>query len=386
MNGVHVLRAARRSCFVPTALAVLVALAVLLVEKPARADDERPRAYFYKDLPYGSQSLFNPIYAIVNRGYDAYQLRSDKAFGQTRSSDVENVWENFSNPFPALAARTPDGKNGWGAFLTREVFPLSFGQHTARWVPNYTLHLLGGGQTFAAMREWFISREAPPILASFASAAALYAAAFVNESVENKGVRHGFNTDCIADLWVFDLGGIVLFSFEAVRRFTSEVVTISDWSLQPAITYPHGDLHNVGSYYSLKVPLPFQERVKLFAFGGYETLGGLSVKLDREYSLSAAGGVRISTFENAGGTKVSDTYILLRPSGGVFLDRNESLLASVRAANITDYTVSINVYPNAFFTTSPGLGGWTAIGQDGKWIAGVSFTGAFGLGFGMGTR
>ena len=120
MNGVHVLRAARRSCFVPTALAVLVALAVLLVEKPARADDERPRAYFYKDLPYGSQSLFNPIYAIVNRGYDAYQLRSDKAFGQTRSSDVENVWENFSNPFPALAARTPDATSApWLNPVTR---------------------------------------------------------------------------------------------------------------------------------------------------------------------------------------------------------------------------------------------------------------------------
>lgn len=381
MNGVRVLRAARRSCFV--GLTALVALLGLGDAKPARADDEKPRAYFYKDLPYGSQALFNPIYAIVNRGYDAYQLRGDKTLGGIKASDVENVWENFSNPFPAIDALQPDG---WGTFLTREIFPLSFGQHTARWVPNYTLHLLGGGQTFAAMREWFISREAPPLLASFASAAALYAAAFVNESIENKGVKHGFNTDCIADLWVFDLGGIVLFSFEAVRRFTSEVVTISDWSLQPAITYPHGDLHNVGSYYSLKVPLPFQDRVKLFAFGGYETLGGVSVKLSREYSLSAAGGVRISTFENAGGPKVVDTYILLRPAGGLFLDRNESLLASIRASNITDYTVSINMYPNAFFTTSPGLGGWTAIGADGKWLAGVSFTGAFGVGFGMGTR
>jgi hypothetical protein len=378
MNGVHVLRAARRSCFLFAAAALFA-----LDANPARADDEKPRAYFYKDLPYGSQSLYNPLYLIINRGYDAYQLRSDKAFGQVKLKDVENVWENFSNPFPPIAADAP---HGWGTFLTREIFPLSFGQHTARWVPNYTLHLLGGGQSFAAMREWFIAREAPPVLASFASAAALYAAAFVNEAIENKGVYHGFNTDCIADLWVFDLGGIVLFSFEAVRRFTSEVVTISDWSLQPAITYPHGDLHNVGSYYSLKVPLPFQNRVKFFGYGGYETLGGVSVKLDREYSLSAAGGVRISTFENAGGSHLVDTYILLRPAGGIFLDRNESLLASLRASNITDYTVSLNVYPNAFVTTSPGLGGWTAIGTDGKWIAGVSFTGAFGLGFGLGTR
>lgn len=378
MSGVRVPRAARRSLFVLALLA-----ASLGSSSSARADEERPRAYFYKDLPYGSQTLFNPIYAIVNRGYDAFQLRTDKTFGQIKSSDVENVWENFSDPFPAIAATEP---HGWSTFLTREVFPLSFGQHTARWVPNYTLHLLGGGQSYAAMREWFIAREAPPLLASFASAAAIYAAAFVNEAVENKGVQHGFNTDAIADLWIFDLGGIVLFSFEAVRRFASETVTISDWSLQPAITYPHGDLHNVGSYYSLKIPLPLQDRVKLFAYGGYETLGGLSVKLDRELTLSAAGGVRISTFENAGGSRVVDTYILLRPAGGLFLDRNESLLASLRASNITDYTVSLNVYPNAFFRTSPGLGGFTAVGTDGKWVAGVSFTGGFGVGFGLGTR
>ena len=382
MNGVHVLRAARRSCFVAVAISAAFCSASLLVATDANADNEKPRAYFYKDPPYGSQSLYNPLYLIINRGYDAYQLRSDKTFGQLKLQDVRNVWENFSNPFPAINGDPP---NGWGTFLTTEIFPLSFGQHTARWVPNYTLHLLGGGQSFAAMREWFISREAPPLLATFASAAALYAAAFVNESVENKGVV-GLNSDCVADLWVFDLGGIVLFSFEAVRRFFSETVTISDWSLQPAITYPHGDLHNVGSYYSLKVPLPFQNRVKFFGFGGFETLGGVSVKLDDEYSLSAAAGVRISTFENAGGTKDVQNYINLRPAGGLFLDRNESLLVSLRASNITDYTVSLNVYPNAFVQTTPGIGGWTAIGTDGRWLAGISFTHAFGLGVGLGTR
>jgi hypothetical protein len=364
-------------------IALLAGALALGNARPARADDEKPRAYFYKDLPYGSQSLFNPLYAIINRGYDAYQLRSDKTFGGVKLTDVRNVWVNVTHPFDSIENYQADG---WGTFLTREVFPLSYGQRTARWVPNYTLHLLGGGQTFAAMREWFIARDAHPILATFASAAGIYAAAFVNESVENKGVNLGYNTDAIADLWIFDLGGIVLFSFEWVRKFMSETVTISDWSLQPAITYPHGDLHNVGSYYSLKVPLPFQQRVKFFAYGGYETLGGLSLKLNREYSLSAAGGVRISTYENAGGTVKVDTYVQLRPAGGIFLDRNESLLASIRASNITDYTVSINLYPNAFVHTSPGLGGWTAIGQDGKWVAGVSFTGAFGLGFGLGTR
>src|SRR4051812_29099546 len=93
MNGVHVLRAARRSRILLSAtwgsapnrrragrsLFGLLAMLVLASAKDARADTDPPRAYFYKDRPYGSQTLFNPIYAIVNRGYDAYQLRSDKA-------------------------------------------------------------------------------------------------------------------------------------------------------------------------------------------------------------------------------------------------------------------------------------------------------------------
>lgn len=352
----------------------------LRAAEPEPLDEEHHHA-FYKGYDYGVQALYSPVYGILNRGYDALQLRADRAMAVSMT-DTKNVLDNLADPFPAIRYY---GSDGWGSFLKTEIFPLSYGSSTARWIPNLGLHLIGGGQTFAWMREWFLAREAPEIAASIFAGAALMAAALVNESIENKGVV-GYNTDAIADIYVFDLGGIALFSIPAVRRFFSETISLSDWSLQPAITYPTGALHNVGNYYAAKVPLPFTKRLRLFAYGGLATMAGLSLKVDRELSLSVGAGGRVGSFENSGGAARLENVVRFRSAGGVFLDRNESLLASVQLADVSDYFFSANMYPNALFHTEPGLGAWTAIGKDGRWLAGLSFTHAFGLGVAVGTR
>jgi len=351
----------------------------------ARAADPtpttKPEAFFYKGYDYGVQSLYSPIYAMVNRGFDAIQLRANRT-PMVSIQDAQNVLDNLADPFPAIRYY---GEDGWGSFLKQEVFPLTFNTTNARWLPNYGLHLLGGGQTYAWMREWFVARDAPEWAAAIFSGAATMTAALVNESIENKGVV-GFNTDAIADIYVFDLGGIVLFSFESVRRFFSKTLILSDWSLQPSLTYPRGHLHNVGNYYSLKAPIPFVPRLALFVYGGVASMGGLSFKIDREYSISAAAGGRISKFENAGGDAAVQNVVTFRPSGALFLDRNESLIASVQVSDIRDYTFAMNLYPNAIVHTEPGLGTWTVVGKDGRWLVGLSYTHAFGVGIGLGTR
>jgi hypothetical protein len=105
------------------------------------------------------------------------------------------------------------------------------------------------------------------------SAVTLMASAFVNESLENKGFV-GFNTDCIADIWVFDIGGMILFSFDWPNRFFSHTIVIADWSLQPSFTLPNGELHNVGNYFAAKWALPFYRRLSLFAWYGEATTAG----------------------------------------------------------------------------------------------------------------
>ena len=99
-----------------------------------------------------------------------------------------------------------------GALQATAALPLSFTPDTAYWVPNYTLHLIGGGMTFRALTEWFEDQRFP--LAWLWSGAIMLGSAFVNETLENKR-NTGCNTDAIADVYFFDIGGRV----EQTRAF-----------------------------------------------------------------------------------------------------------------------------------------------------------------------
>lgn len=369
--------------FARRTLAASLALALGLVAPAptgsvARAEDRRApdQKHFYQGYDYGSQSLYGPIYVLLNRGFDVLQMRGDRrllSIDYTR--DGGNVLDNLTHPFRAI-----EGTGGTWRFVRQEVLPLSFTPKTARWVPNYTLHLLGGGQTYAALREWFMAHEAPPAAATVFSIATVFTSAFVNESIENKGYV-GFNTDCIADILIFDVAGVALFSFEGVRRFFSQNVVIADWSLQPAIALTSGNLHNQGNYYAAKIAVPFHPRLRLFGYGGMATMGGLSYLVGNGYSISAGAGGKFA-FDRGVGPAAS---VATKLTGAVFLDRNNSLLASIDVSDVQDYFASVNVYPNAFVHTDPGFGFWGVMGKDGRFVTGVSFTRAFGLGIGAGT-
>lgn len=338
-----------------------------------------PRRYFYHRYDYGSQSLYGPLYVILNRGFDVLQMRGEQRnLGQNFQLDGGNVWTNLTHAPQAI-----NGTGGWWRFIRQEILPFSFTPDTARWVPNYTLHLIGGGQTYAQLREWFMDHEASPFAASAFSAATIFASAFVNESIENKGVI-GYNTDCIADIMVFDVAGVVLFSFEGVRDFFSRHIIVSDWSMQPAIIPQTGNLHNQGNYYSAKIPIPWYPRLRLLGYGGMATMGGLSYLLDGGYSISAAMGGKFDTLVNTSPGRV-ENKVTTQLAGALFVDRNNSLLASLQVADVDDYFLNLNVYPNAIIHTDPGFGFWGVVGKDGRFLGGISFTRAFGLGLGAGT-
>jgi hypothetical protein len=377
----------------PSFAAGLRALAVLslLLALPARADEpaaappaaaplvapapppQKPR-YFYFGLDYGSQALYGPLWVFINRGYDVLQdhVAPRNIFTFDYRTNGLNVARNVANPFPAIAA------DGWKTFLTEEIFPLSFTQSTARWTPNYSLHLIGGGMTYTSLTEWFEDYHvpAPRVFSAFT----LMAAAFVNESLENKGFV-GFNTDCIADIWVFDIGGIILFSFDWPNRFFSRTVVISDWSLQPSFTLPNGELHNVGNYFSAKWALPFYRRLSLFAWFGEATTAGLSFALDDEYAISASAGGAAIHIVNASTMSVQNVVNFV-PTAAVFLDRRNSLLASLQITDVDDYFIHLNVYPHAFWARGPAVGVWGVVDKRARVAAGFAIGRPFGLGGG----
>jgi hypothetical protein len=340
---------------------------------PAATPPAKPR-YFYQGLDYGSQALYGPLWVFVNRGYDVLQdhVAGRNIFTFDYRTNLGNVARNIANPFPAIAA------DGWKTFLTEEIFPLSFTSTTARWTPNYSLHLIVGGMTFTSLREWFedYGVPAPRVF----SAATLMASAFVNESLENKGFV-GFNTDCIADIWVFDIGGIILFSFDWPNRFFSKQIIIADWSLQPSFTLPNGELHNVGNYFAAKWALPFYRRLSLFAWYGEATTAGLSFAVNDEYAISAsAGGAAIHIVNQS--TKSVENVVSFVPTGAIFLDRRNSLLASLQVTNVDDYFIHFNIYPHAISDRGPPVGVWGVVDKRARVALGFAIGRPFGIGGG----
>lgn len=367
----HARGGAPRAFFVAAAL-----FATSSIPHEARADDlpTEPERLYYKGYDYGSQSLYNPVSVLLNRGFDTLQLRppNRSMWGQPMLTNLGNVVDNLTSPGRAIRLT-----GGFGRFARTELLPLTWERRASRWVPNYTLHLIGGGQTYRQLTEWYDAHDAP--LPAAWSIGTLYLAAFTNEAIENQNVE-GPNTDAIADLLIFDLAGILFFSINPVARFFAHTVMVMDWSLQPAFTSLDGTLHNVGNYYAMKVPMPFHHPLRLFAYAGYATEFGLSYKIG-EYSLSAAGGVRFSNFLNAGEGAVVNT-VNTRAAGAIFFDRNDSLLASIQIADVTDYFVNANVYPNAFFKSDFGF--FFVASRDLEHFAGgISYRHA--LGFGLGT-
>lgn len=367
------------------ALAGLLGLATVLGAANARAADPQPTQasgagqapYFYKGYDYGSQALESPLWVFLNRGFDVLQdntgSRGRDIFAQSYLVDGQNVGRNLLNPFPAIAAR------GWGRFLREEIFPLSYTSKSARWVPNYGLHLIGGGTEYVALSEWFTANNVPA--PQVFSAATLLTSAFLNETLENKGVV-GYNTDAIADFFFFDIGGIILFSFDWPKRLFSQEIIVSDWSMQPAFTYPGFNLHNEGNFFAVKWPIPYLNPLRLFANIGLGTLVGLSYKYDSQYSVSGGVGSMASRLVPTS-TKNADNDVVFAKSAGLFLDRNDSLLAAIRVTNVQDYVVDFNLYPNAFAT--PNLGLWSVVDKSGHFVFGLSFRHSLGLGLGLGS-
>src|SRR3982750_2483936 len=89
----------------------LLALALLIQTRPARADEPPPR-YFYFGYEYGSQALYNPLWVFINRGFDV--LQEDTAgrdiFALSYGVNAANVGRNLLHPFSAISDL------GWGTF------------------------------------------------------------------------------------------------------------------------------------------------------------------------------------------------------------------------------------------------------------------------------
>ena len=341
-------------------LLVLFVLGMGLFTIPSIAQ----KNYFYTDKKFGSEAMYNPLSLVLNSSYDILQLEGypRTIFDFPYSTSSANVFRNLRDPF------TPISNYGWGNFLRNEIFPINWSKSGRQWWPNYQLHLIGGGMSYTIMKEWYDMHGFPaPAIFSMTTLATSH---LLNEFVEN-GSYQGDNVDPIADIYIFDLGGIVLFSFDSVNEFFSNELNLADWSLQPSFSFRPAQLHNNGQYFSLKWKFPFSERWHLFYECGMNGLLGLSYKYETGEAISFGGGMRskhLTLIDPQSNQKSGE----LTWNVGVFYDRENSLLMSLLVSGLEDNMINVNVYPGIIKigTFSPGV--WCIIQRDGSPIVGVS--------------
>jgi hypothetical protein len=319
--------------------------------------------YFYKGRNYGSEAAYNPIFVILNGGFDMLQVdRSRDLRTLPLHAGNDNVLRNLADPFG------PIKRYGWENFMRDQVIPLGLSKKNGQWWPNYTLHLIGGGMTYTALNEWFEYYHYPYSRAFAIGTTVVYH--LVNEATENGGYE-GDNVDPIADIYLFDLGGVILFSFDSVNKFFSEDMNLADWSLQPSVSARNLNLHNNGQFFSLKWKFPFSEHWHLFYFFGTNGVGGVSYKWDEGQAFSVGVGMAAAKLIMLNDRTYKQTLDLVW-NIGFFYDLNNSLLTSLSITKKTDYTINLNVYPGIIKIGGFSPGAWFALNRDGSSIVGLT--------------
>lgn len=321
-----------------------LAIACLLFALPASAQST---PVFYKALPYGSESMINPLQMLLNGAFDisVTRNRSNRLVDFRLAHGYDMLMLNLKHPVASIE------NEGWWPFLSHEILPLTLNWQDARYWPNYTLHVIGGGMSYRLLGEWY-EREgfAHPRLWS---AATLSLSAFVNEMMEAASYK-GYCNDPVADLLLFDPLGFLVFNSDPVARFFGETLQMRDWSLQPVYNFERGTLRNNGQNFSIRWMPPAWERTSLFYYFGHHGEGGLSRRLPGGDAISVAAGFRAGELQEREHGVLS---LSMDFSAGIFWDRQGSLLAALQFANAPENTLQMNLYPGVFRIGrfSPGL-------------------------------
>jgi hypothetical protein len=353
---------------------IIFGTVLLCSEMRAHADasGDSLRYRFHGNPGIGSHSQINPLSVFLNMGYDITQLdryRKD-VLNYPYAQAASTVFGNLARPGSLIR------EYGAWRFVRHEVLPLEFSSG-ASWWPNYQLHLIGGGASWARLTEWFDERGVAG--AGWWAAGSVMAGHLLNEVMENNNVR-GRLIDPIADIYLFDLGGIVLFSSEDVRRFFGETMRLADWSLQPSLLLSNGHIHNAGQYFSVRLPLPGSERWSLLYVFGLNGLLGASMRLGNGDAISAAGGLRTKELHAETENPLRLTADLTW-SAGLYWDRDGSLLASLVLSGISSNLLTMNIYPGVIESGGISPGFFFTLTTSGGILVGISSSWGIGAGW-----
>lgn len=343
---------------IPSLLPFLLFVAFLGLPLPgwsAETVAQPDKALFYRDLDYGSESQFNPLSNLVNYGLDTLQVRrsfDDRQFGD----QLRRTTDNLVNP-----VRSINSTGGLGRFINRQVLPIDFDRldESSEMIPNYGLHLLGGGMVYRKNVEWLQSRgySYPRTLAVLQG----LSAEFLQEVIEKKSTEAD---DPVADFFLFRPAGMLLFSWDPFARFAAEELRLAEWPYQPLFSAAEGRFMNTGENFLIRPPALGSENHSLFLYFGMTTLLGVSHKLGATDSFSWGVGQAV--------TSVERDSLQMRTSWGLFYDRNDSLLASLLVNGTEDLRLRLNIYLGAIVQSRWFPGIFVGVGDQGEFTVGLT--------------
>lgn len=184
----------------------------------------------------------------------------------------------------------------------------------------------------------------------------------------------------VADLYIFDIAGILLFSRDGFARFFARTLHANIWPGQASITFPSGEIHNNANYLFFKFPCGVAPNSSIFFWTGIGAQLGLTFHRSDGLDLSVAFGKDAKPMHVDPVT--SDETADPAYSAGLFLDRNNSLLASVRVSQLKDRLLNVNVYPGVISLFGGTFGAWISLSRDMQVRLGI--TNLYWLGAGLG--
>jgi hypothetical protein len=308
-------------------------------ESPSAPPAGSPAPIFYKPLPYGSSSEWNPLHSWVTWAYDSGQVTS--SFDDYH---MRERWGTVKGDLTHVGGAIHQ-RGTWADFINRQVIPYRFTEKD--WVPNYALHLLGGGMVHLKTKEWFEAQGVPlPWLASaiWCTSSELY-----QEVLEKSSTKPD---DEVADVLIFLPASFLLYSYEPFARWAADTLHLEEWNYQPMWSPDQekpvnkkGRLVNVGENYVVRPEFFGWKDHRPFVFFGMTTVFGLSHKVTATDSISWGVGAAMRHAQDPTAT---------RTAGGLFWDRNGSLLASLILNGTENLKARLNVYPGAL-----GKGWWS---------------------------
>jgi hypothetical protein len=337
-------------------------------------------SYFYKGLP-GSDAYSGPFDVLLNKGFNFAQAenRSRAIFDVHYSTS--HLWNTLVHPWQSIQNQP----GSFGAWVKKEILPVQAFNwiksgfqwdkvDNMTWYPNYMGHFIEGGITSRRLAEKFRAEGVP--YASTLAGMTTMATAMVNEMYTHQEIDQGTG-GTVADLYIFDLGGVLVFTLDPVADFFANKLHAQVWPSQAAITAPNWNVANNANNLVFKFPLPFTDRFSIFWRTAIGSHLGLTTHLANGYDLSFGVGADASrqVLDPVTGHEGVD----IRLSSSMYLDRGGSVLASIHWSEVDHRLLAVNVYPGVF---SRDFGAWLNVDQDLSFQIGISHRHALGLGFG----